>query len=102
MTFLSLFKVNYGKEPRIGFEIRKKKKYVKAEEFVKKMKEMYKEVKAVLRKSQEKMKKYVDRKKEAKEYKVGNRVCIHLSRLLFESKQFLIVNVIATTYYKDK
>jgi len=98
---LSLFKVNYGKEPRIGFEIRKKK-YVKAEEFVKKIKEMYEEAKAVLRKSQEKMKKYVDRKKEAKEYKVGNRVCIHLSRLLFESKQFLIVNVIATTYHKDK
>jgi len=46
-----LFKVNYGRELRIGFEIRKKGKHVKAEEFVKEMKEIYKEEKAVLNKS---------------------------------------------------
>ena len=35
---------------RIGFEIRKKKKYMKAEEFVKKkMKEIYKEMKVGLK-----------------------------------------------------
>jgi len=37
----------------MGFEIRKKKKYVKTEEFVKEMKEMYEEVKVALKKSQE-------------------------------------------------
>jgi len=68
-----LFKVNYGKELRMGFEIRKKK-YVKVKEFIKEMKEMYKEVKAVLRKLQEEMKKYADRnRKEAKEYKIGDK-----------------------------
>jgi len=34
----------------MGFEIRKKRKHTKVEEFVKKMKKIYKEVKAVLRK----------------------------------------------------
>jgi len=69
-----LFKFNYGKELRMGFEIRKKKKYVKVKEFVKEMKEMYKEVKAVLRKSQKEMKKYADRnRKEAEEYKIGDK-----------------------------
>ena len=32
----------------MGFEIRKKRKHVKAEEFVKEMKEMYEKVKVVL------------------------------------------------------
>ena len=48
---LSLFKVNYGQELRIGFEIRKKEKHAKAEKFMKEMKEMHEEAKAVLRKS---------------------------------------------------
>jgi len=47
-TKLLLFKVDYGKEPRIGFKIRKKK-HVKVEEFVKKMKEIHEKVKAVLK-----------------------------------------------------
>jgi len=47
------FKVNYGK------------------------KEMYKKVKAVLKKSQEKMKKYTDRnRKEAVEYKVKDKMLL--------------------------
>jgi len=41
----------------MGFEIRKKRKHVKVEEFVKEIKEIYKEVKVVLRKSQKEMKK---------------------------------------------
>jgi len=35
----------------MSFEIRKKGKHVKAEEFVKKMKKMYEKAKAVLKKS---------------------------------------------------
>ena len=50
---LTLFKVNYEREPRIGFEIRKKGKHAKAE------------------------KKYIDRnKKEIVEYKVGDKVLL--------------------------
>ena len=55
---LSPFKVNYGQELRIGFEIRKKRKYMKVEKFVKKIKEIYEKAKIVLKKSQNKIKKY--------------------------------------------
>ena len=48
----SPFKVNYGREPRIGFDIQKKEEHVKAEEFVKKIKDRYEKVKVVLIKSQ--------------------------------------------------
>ena len=44
----SLFKVNYRREPRMGFDIRKKGKYVKAEEFVKEIKDRHKEAKVAL------------------------------------------------------
>jgi len=39
-TKSSTFKVNYGRELRMGFKIRKKGNHVKAEEFVKEMKNM--------------------------------------------------------------
>jgi len=81
----SLFKVNYGREPRIGFNIRKKGENVKAEEFVKKMKDRHKEVKAVLVKSQEEMKKQADRnRKEAEEYGVEDKVLINTKDFLME------------------
>ena len=77
VTKSSLFKVNYKREPRMGFDIRKKGKHVKAEEFVKEIKDRHKEMKAALVKSQEKMKRYADRnRKEAEEYKVGDKVLI--------------------------
>jgi len=60
----SLFKVNYGRELRMGFDIRKKKKNMKAEEFVKEMKDRHEKVKVVLVKSQEEMKKQADRNKK--------------------------------------
>ena len=74
-----LFKVNYGREPRMGFDIRKKRKNEKAEEFVKEMKDRNEEVKAVLVKLQEEMKRYTDKnRKEAEEYRVGNKVLISM------------------------
>jgi len=56
-TKISPFQVNYGREPRMGFDIRKKEKNEKAEEFVRDMKERYEEVRAALVKLQEEMKK---------------------------------------------
>ena len=50
MTKLSLFKINYRRELRMSFEIRKKEKHVKAKEFMKKMKKMHEETKAALKK----------------------------------------------------
>ena len=76
-TKMLLFQVNYGREPRIGFDIRKKGKNEKVEEFVKEMKERHEEAKAVLVKSQEEMKRQADRsRKEVEEYRVGDKVLI--------------------------
>ena len=72
-TKVSLFRANNGRDPHMGFEIRKKEKFKKAEEFTTRIKEVHEEAEAVLKKSQEEMKKYTDRKKkEVKEYQVGN------------------------------
>jgi len=71
----------------MGFEIRKKRKHVKAEEFVKKIKEMHKEVKIALIKSQKEMKIYIDRnRKEAREYKVGDRVLLSMKDLVWKMR----------------
>ena len=68
-TKVLLFKANNRQDLCMGFEMRKKGKFEKAEEFSMRIKEIYKKVKAVLRKSQEKMRKYIDRKKsETEEY----------------------------------
>jgi len=50
VTKLSSFKINFEQELRIGFEIKKKGKHVKIEKFVKEMKKIYEEAKAVLKK----------------------------------------------------
>jgi len=71
------FQANYGREPRMGFDIRKKRKNVKAEEFAREMKERNKDARAVLVRSQEEMKKQVDRnRKETEKYRTGNRMLI--------------------------
>jgi len=77
VTKISPFQVNYGREPRMGFNIRKKEKNEKAEEFVKEMKERHEEARAALVRSQEEMKRQADRsRKEAEEYRVGDKVLI--------------------------
>ena len=50
-TKTSPFKANYGQNPRMGFEGRKKGKYEGAEKFMEKMKEIQEEAKAVLGKA---------------------------------------------------
>jgi len=47
-TKTSPFKANYGQDPRMGFEVKKKRKYEGAEKFVVKMKEIQKEARATL------------------------------------------------------
>ena len=51
-----LFKINYRREPRMDFDIRKKEKNMKVEEFVKEMKNKHEKTKAALVKSQEEIK----------------------------------------------
>ena len=68
-TKVSLFRANNGQDPCIGFEMRKKGKFERVEEFVTRIKEVHEEAEAALRKSQEEMKKYTNRKRnEVEEY----------------------------------
>ena len=71
------FQVNYRKEPRMGFDIRKKGKNEKAEKFGREMKERHEQARAALVKSQKEMKRQADRsRKETEEYRVGDKVLI--------------------------
>jgi len=84
-TKLSPFQVNYGREPRIGFDIRKQGKNEKAEEFAREMKEKHEEARAALVRSQEEMKRQADRsRKEAEEYRVGDKVLISIKDFSME------------------
>ena len=85
VTKISLFQVNYGRELRMGFDIRKKGKNEKAEEFAREMKERHEEARAVLVRLQEEIKRQADRnRKEAEEYRIGDRVLISTKDFLME------------------
>jgi len=82
---MSPFKTNYERELRMGFDIRKKRKNEKVEEFVREMKKRHKETRAALVRSQEEMKRQADRnRKEAEKYRVGDRVLISTKDFLTE------------------
>jgi len=77
-TKVSPFMANNGRNPRMDFEIRKKGKVLRAEEFAAKMKEIQEEAQAALRKAQEEMKKQADRhRREVEKYKVRDMVVIN-------------------------
>jgi len=59
-TKVSPFMANYGRELRIGEDIRKKKKVESAMEFVERMKKVHEKARAALKKTQKEMKRYVD------------------------------------------
>jgi len=68
---------NNGRNPRMGFEMRKKGKVLRAEEFATKMKEIQEEAQAALRKAQEEMKKQADQYRgEVEEYKIRDMVLL--------------------------
>jgi len=84
-TQTSPFKANYGQDPRMGFEGRKRTKYEGAEKFVEKMKEIQEKAKAALGKAQADMKKYADRKRSDVEgYKVGDLVMLSTKDLKYQ------------------
>ena len=69
-TKVSPFMANYGKELRMGGDIRRKGKVESATKFVERMKKVYEEAEAVLKKTQEEMKRYTDRgRKKIEEWK---------------------------------
>ena len=68
-TKVSPFKANSGQNPRMGFKMRKKEKYERAEKFAEKLKNVQEEAKAALQKAQEDVKRYADRERgEVEEY----------------------------------
>ena len=84
-TRVLLFKANNRQDPYMGFEMRKKGKFEKTEEFTTRIKEMHKEVEAVLKKSQKEIQKYADRKRdELEEYKVEDWVLLSTKNLKYQ------------------
>ena len=59
-TKVSSFIANYGRELRMRGDIRKKEKVESVTEFVERMKKVHEKARAVLKKTQEEMKKYAD------------------------------------------
>jgi len=86
-TKVSPFKVNYGQDPRMGFEGRRKGKYEAAGKFIEKMKKIQEEAKAALGKAQEEIRKFADRKREkGEEYRVGDLVLLSMKDLKWQMK----------------
>ena len=86
-TKVSPFMANYGKEMRMGGDIRKKGKVEKTTEFVERMKKVHEEVEAALRRTQEEMKRYADRgRKETEVWKKGDRILLSTKDLVFKER----------------
>ena len=86
-TKVSPFMTNYGKELRIGGDIRRKRKVESVTEFMERMKKVHEEAGAALKKMQEEMKRYADRsRKETKRWKKGDRVLLSTKDLVFKER----------------
>ena len=86
-TKILSFMANYGKEVRIGGDIRKKGKVESVMEFVERMKKVHEEAGAVLKKTQEEMKRYADRsRKKTEKWKKGDRVLLSTKDLVFKER----------------
>jgi len=83
-TKVSSFIANYGRELRIGGDIRKRGKVEEATEFVERMKKVHEEAGAALKKAQEDIKRQMDKgRKETEDWKKGDRVLLSTKDLVF-------------------
>ena len=81
------FKANYSQDSRIGFEKRRKGKYKVVGKFIERMQKTQEEAKAALRKAQDKIKKFVNRKQsKGEEYKVEDLVLLSTKDLKWQIK----------------
>jgi len=72
----------------MGFKMRKKGKFEKAEEFATRIKEVYEKAEAALKKSQEEIKRYANRKRsKVEEYRVGDWVLLSTKDLKYQMKE---------------
>jgi len=86
-TKVSPFMANYGREMRMGGDIRKKGKVEKAGEFVERMKKIHEEAGVALKKAQEDMKRQADRgRKETENWKKRDRVLLSTKDLVFKER----------------
>ena len=84
---VSPFIANYGRELRMGGNIRKRGKMEKATEFVERMKKVHEEAGAVLKKAQEDMKRQADKgRKETEDWKKEDRVLLSTKNLVFKER----------------
>ena len=87
MTKVLPFMANYGKEMRMGGDIRRKGKVESATKFVERMKKVHEEVEAALRKTQEEMKRYADRgRKETEVWKKEDQILLSTKDLVFKER----------------
>jgi len=81
------FIANYGREMRIGGDIRKSGKVEKATEFIERIKKVHEEARVALKKAQEDMKRQADRgRKETEDWKKGDRVMLSTKDLVFKER----------------
>ena len=80
-TKMSLFIENYGRELRMGVDLRKNGKMEKVTKFVERMKKVQEETGAALVRVQKETKRQVDRRR-----KVGNRVILSMKDLVFKER----------------
>ena len=81
------FMANYGRELRMGGDIRKRGKVESAMEFVERMKKVYEKADIVLKKAQEDMKRQADKgRKETEDWKKRDRVMLSTKDLVFKEK----------------
>ena len=86
-TKVSPFMANYGKELRIGEDIRRKGKVESATKFVERMKKVHKKAEAALKKMQEEIKRYADRgRKETEKCEKGDQVLLSTKDLVFKKR----------------
>jgi len=84
---MSPFMANYGRELRMGGDIRKKGKVESVMEFVERMKKVHEEAEAALKKTQEEMKKYANRsRKEMEKWKKEDKVLLSTKNLVFKER----------------
>ena len=81
------FMANYGRELRMGEDIRKREKVERATEFVERMKKVHEEAEAALKKAQKNMKRQTDwRRKEMENWKKGDKVMLNTKDLVFKER----------------
>jgi len=86
-TKVSPFMANYGRELRMGGDIRKREKVESATEFVKRMKKVHEEAGVALKKVQEDIKRQADRRrKETENWKKGDKVMLSTKDLVFKER----------------